>query len=63
MTQHSIFSKEFIRLGLQTFYSWFDKLLSQSWAAVQGADAVIATPYSFAGFHIAEALGELLFSM
>ncbi|KAL8278984.1 hypothetical protein RQP46_008653 [Phenoliferia psychrophenolica] len=55
--EHKMFSPGFFRESLGHFRQWLDDLFAESWAACQEADILIESPSTFAGIHVAEALG------
>lgn len=59
--EHKMFSPGFFRESIGQFREWLDELLRECWEQSQGADLIIESPQTFAGVHVAEALGAKFF--
>ena len=60
---NGMFSISFIREATSKFRTWIDELLLSAWEAAQGAEVLIDTPVTMAGYHIAEKLHIPYFSV
>ncbi|SCZ92669.1 BZ3500_MvSof-1268-A1-R1_Chr5-2g08087 [Microbotryum saponariae] len=56
MIAHDFFTIAFMKEAVGKFRGWLDDLLETAWKACQGADVLIESPSTFAGYHVAEAL-------
>ncbi|SCV72662.1 BQ2448_4199 [Microbotryum intermedium] len=56
MIAHDFFTISFMKEAVGKFRGWLDDLLETAWKACQGADVLIESPSTFAGYHVAEAL-------